>query len=311
MELQRAIDQAKDGDVIQVPKGVHPGALVIGKSLTLRGEGPGRSVLDAEGLGACVLIDGETAKVTLQGLTLRRGASPEGGCIAFRFGEWLEVEDCVLEEGQAASYGGGGARLAGHRARLVRTRIQKCSGLQGGGLLADELCEVELWACVLHGNTATQGGALRIKEGAKVTAVHCSLAGNRAQGQGPDQSPLGEEIVITGTQTRMPSLRLVNSIVAPKSPATPPIASFGRFPGEVSAAHCLFPAASQELAPKGPGVLFGAPEFMPQGQHRLALSPASPAVGAGDASATPPGLTDPLGNPLAHEGRAPIGAYAG
>jgi hypothetical protein len=50
---------------------------------------------------------------------------------------------------------------------------------------------------------------------------------------------------------------------------------------------------------------------MPQGQHRLALSPTSPAVGAGDATATPPGLTDLLGRPLAQAGRAHIGAYAG
>ncbi len=311
MDLQRAIDQAKDGDVILVPRGVHPGTLVIEKSLTLRGEGPGKSILDGEGRGACVLVNAETAKVKLQGLTLRKGASPEGGNIAYRMGELLEVEDCVLEDGQAASYGGGGGRLAGRRARLVRTRIQKCDGLQGGGLLADEECEVELIACALTGNTATQGGALRIKEGAKVTCVHCSLAENSAKSHGPNQSPLGDEIVITGTMSRTPSLKLINCIVAPKGPGTPPVATFGKFGGEVSAAHCLFPTAARELAPGGPGNVFAQPEFMPQGQHRLALSPTSGAVGAGDPKATPEGLTDPLGNPLAAAGRAHIGAYAG
>ncbi len=307
MELQQAINEAKDGATIPVPKGVHTGVLIIEKSLTLQGEGPGKSVLDAEGKGACVLVNADGVRVRLAGLTLRRGASPEGGCVAFRQGELLDVEDCVLEDGQAMSYGGGGARLAGKRARLRRTRIHQCQGQQGGGLLADELCEVELSGCVLTGNTATQGGALRIKEGAKVLAVHCTFADNRAGGQ----SPLGDEIAITGTLSRTPSLTLKNSLVAPAQSHTPPVATFGQYAGEVSAHHCLFPPAAKAHAPAGANNLFASPEFMPQGQHRLALSPTSPALNAGDAAATPGGLTDPLGHPLAHGGKAHIGAYGG
>ena len=307
MELQRAINEAKDGATITVPKGVHTGALIIEKSVTLQGEGPGKSVIDAEGKGACVLVNADGIRVRLQGLTLRKGASPEGGCVAFRAGDLLELDDCVLEDGQAMSYGGGGARLAGRKARLWRTRIHKCQGQQGGGLLADEWCEVELTGCALTQNTATHGGALRIKEGAKVTALHCSFADNLAAGQ----SPVGDEIVITGTLSRTPQLLLRNCLVAPKPPGTPPVATFGKFPGEVTALHCLFPPTAKERAPSGTGNVFAPPELMPQGQHRLALSPTSPALNAADASLTPAGLTDPLGQPLAQGGRAHIGAYGG
>ena len=305
MDLQQAIDSAPAGSTITIPRGVYENPLFIEKSLTLRGEGPGKSILDVKGRGACVLINGAEVDVTLIGLGLKNGASPEGGCIAFR-GRSLTVEDSLLEGGASKMYGGGGARLLGARARLVRTRITKCLGQQGGGLLADDACEVELIGCVLTGNTAVHGGGLRVKEGARVRLVHCTVADNQATGT----NALGDEILISGTLTRTPELQVINSIVAPRAPNTPPIASLGQFPGKLVASHCLFPSGAKSLVPEGPGLVFAPPEFMPQGQHRLALSPTSPAVGSADPNATPPSLTDLLGNAFGRGGRSDIGAYS-
>ncbi len=307
MDLQREIDDAPAGGTVTVPSGTFESALVIEKSITLRGAGPGKSILDAQGSGACVLINSPDAKVSLIGLTLRRGASPEGGCIAYRMGEALHVEDCVLEEGSAKSYGGGGARLAGHSATLLRVRILNCDGQQVGGILADALCEIEATGCVLTGNQATQGGGLRVKEGARIRLVHCTLADNRAVGK----NALGDEIVITGTLTRTPELLLINSIVAPKSPGALPIGTFGPYSGKLTLSHTLLPPSAKEKVSPGPGLVFASPEFMPQGQHRQALSPTSPAIGAGDPGATPQGLADFRGKPLQKAGRSDLGAYAG
>jgi hypothetical protein len=307
MDLQREIDSAPDGGTVEIPKGTWEAVLVIRKSITLRGEGPGKSILDGQGRGACVLVDAPNAKVNLVGLTLKHGTSPEGGCISYRSGESLHVEDCVLVEGAAKAYGGGGARLAGRKASFLRVRILECSGQQGGGILADGLCETELIGCVLSGNQASQGGALRVKEGAKVRLVHCTFAGNKAVGK----NALGDEIVITGTMTRTPELAVINSILAPGAPAAIPLGTFGPYNGKVSLAHTLLPGSAKDRVPPGPGLVFASPEFMPQGQHRQAISAGSPAIGAGDPAATPSELTDFLGNPLLKAGKSDLGAYAG
>src|SRR4051794_26004560 len=82
MNLNDAVQNAKPGDTITVPEGVHAGTLLIDKPLTLKGAGPVKSTIDARRQGACVLINGEDAKVTLKGLTLLNGSSPHGGCVA-------------------------------------------------------------------------------------------------------------------------------------------------------------------------------------------------------------------------------------
>ncbi|MBI3186048.1 MAG: hypothetical protein HYZ28_28255 [Myxococcales bacterium] len=303
MDLQETIDRAGEGATVEVPPGTTEASLVIDKSITLRGAGPGKSVIDGKKRGSCVLVGGAKAKVRLCGLSLVNGGSDVGGCIAFRLGELLELEDCLLEGGSALAYGGGGALLAGKKARLCRVRVTRCRGQQGGGILVDEECEAELWACALFANAASWGAGLRVKEAARVRLLHCTLAEDAGSKKGP-----GGEIAVDGTMTRTPELEVVNCILVPKGDA-PAITSAGKFSGKVALRHSLLPK-SAEGAFSGEGVLFGTPWFLPVGKHRCALSAESAGAGKADPAATPPGLLDLMGRPLAAKGHADMGAYA-
>jgi nitrous oxidase accessory protein len=68
--IQAAIDKAKEGAVICLAEGTWEENLVIGKGLTLRGLGPGKSVIKGSG-GPVILITSDTEiEVIVEGLTI-------------------------------------------------------------------------------------------------------------------------------------------------------------------------------------------------------------------------------------------------
>jgi nitrous oxidase accessory protein NosD len=76
--LQQAIDQARKGDVICLQEGTWEENIKIGKSLVLRGQGPGATIIKAveEGLPG-IWIVGRKIQVGLEGLTI---TGAYGGC---------------------------------------------------------------------------------------------------------------------------------------------------------------------------------------------------------------------------------------
>lgn len=305
MNLQQLIHQAKPGATIDIPAGTYPGPLEIKKPITLKGAGAAKTVLDAKGQGACVLVNDASAEVTLIGLTLANGSSPAGGAISYLDGKRLQVEDCVLEGSTCKQYGGGGAFLLGPSALFTRVRFHRNMGTQGGAVLVDAECTAELRGCLITGNAAQLGGALCIREAAKVTLVHCTIGDNTGLGK----APAGPELLIGGTMSRTPELRLINSIVFPKQPTTNAVQQLGKFKGNVTVAHSLLPDADRSVL-QGEGLRFGPPDFFPSGNHRQKLGPSSPAAATADPRRTPAGLKDFLGKALSREADADMGAYA-
>jgi hypothetical protein len=302
MDLQALVDGAPEGATVALPPGTFRGTLVVTKGLTLAGAGAGKTVIDAESHGPCLLVDAPGAQVRVSGVSLLRGSSPRGGGVCFQAGE-LRLEDAVVEGGACRMYGGGGLLLSGQKATLVRVSVSRGVAGQGGGLLVDGECEVEAHACVFTRNAAEVGGGIRLVEAARLALVHCTVAGNQGRGK----TPSGPEIALSGSASRAPSLEAVNSIIAPTGPNAPGVLQLGTFPGMVKLSHCLLPASMKGA--DGTGLRHGDPEFMPSGGHRCALGPTSPAAAAADPSRTPEGLKDLRGRPLRRGGEADAGAY--
>ncbi|MBM4378742.1 MAG: hypothetical protein FJ086_05490 [Deltaproteobacteria bacterium] len=303
MELQALVDGAPEGATVALPPGTWKGTLLVTKGLTLQGAGPGKTVIDAQGLGPCLLVDAPGAQVKVTGVSLLNGSSPRGGGVCFQAGT-LRLEDAAVEGGACQMYGGGGLLLSGQKALLVRVSVTRGVGGQGGGMLVDGECEVEAQACVFTRNAAEVGGGIRLVEAAQVRLVHCTVAGNQGRGR----TPAGPEVALSGSSSRVPALELVNSVVAPTGAAAPGVLQLGAFPGVVRLSHCLLPASMQGA--EGTVLRFGNPEFMPSGGHRCALGPTSPAAAAADPFRTPEGLLDLRGRPLRRGDEADAGAYA-
>ncbi len=76
--IQLAIDQAVDGDTVNIAPGTyHESINFRGKNITVQGSGPG-VVIDNLGAGAPVsIISGETRRAVLQNVTIQNGAAQE------------------------------------------------------------------------------------------------------------------------------------------------------------------------------------------------------------------------------------------
>ena len=303
MDLQALVDGAPEGATVALPPGTWNGTLVVTKALTLRGAGAGRTVIDAQSHGPCLVVDAPGARVQVSGVSLLRGSSPRGGGVCFQAGE-LRLEDVNIEGGACRMYGGGGLLMSGQKATLVRVSVSRGGAGQGGGMLVDGECEVEAQGCVFTRNAAEVGGGIRLVEGARLRLLHCTVAGNQGRGR----TTSGPEVALSGSSNRAPTLVALNSIIAPAAAASPGVLQLGSFPGVLQLSHCLLPGSMQGV--EGAALRFGDPEFMPSGGHRCALGPSSPAAAAADPAQTPDGLLDLRGHPLRRGAEADAGAYA-
>jgi len=153
--IQRAIDLAPPGAVIALPPGVWEENLLIGKPLTLRGAGAGRSVIRAREPGQPVLRIAADLPIAVRIEELAVG----GG----RFAEPFENHGVLV---------GGQARLT-----LTDCAVE---GNEWHGVLVQHEAQAFLIRCLVAGNwvhgVAVEGGAAGVSE--------CTIEGNGAHGIG-------------------------------------------------------------------------------------------------------------------------------
>ena len=183
--IQAAIDQAPDGTVICLAEGEWAEHVTIGKSITLRGEGAGRSVIQATDTDQHVVVirkeqgdgaDQRVLEVSVEGMAVAglygyrvgilvsSGTEVEiAGCTITRCGSGIAVEgeaqvtvsDCVISENQASPdpgfYGDGdGIGLSGN----AQATITNCTILGNGnqGAVLWETSVAEISGCVIRGS---------------------------------------------------------------------------------------------------------------------------------------------------------------
>lgn len=159
--LQTMIDNAADGDSLDIAAGTYTENLTIGdKNLTLRGANRATTIIQA--------------------------ASSSGRVIYANSNKGLRLENLTIKGGHPSGVGGGGVYAAGGTLQIVNCRITDNSAFYGGGVFLDHSgSSLVVSNSVIDLNTATAiGGGLYAFGSATLynTAVDSNSAGEHGGG---------------------------------------------------------------------------------------------------------------------------------
>ena len=146
ISVQRAIDTARAGDVVDIGPGVWREAIDLkGKSILLKGrDGAAKTVLDATGLSGSVItcVSGEGPGTVIEGLTISGGTGSK---------------ELAGDESRV-----GGGLFAMHSSPTFRGCIFRGNAvkLNGGGAYCGPHANVRFERCQFVGNVAVKGGAI-------------------------------------------------------------------------------------------------------------------------------------------------------
>jgi hypothetical protein len=197
--LREAVAQVRAGgaEIVLMDRVHTEGGTVIDRDLTLRGFGPGATVLqaapDPEEAADRVLQIEAGATVLVYGLTIRHGNAPgfyrSGGGVRNYGG--LTLENCVVRDNRAV-YGAGilnrgvlalrDCTVAGNRGLPMNTaeRLDAtgCTG-SGGGIKNEPGGRLTLEGCTISGNSSLRmGGGLFLSCESSAVLVNCTISGN-------------------------------------------------------------------------------------------------------------------------------------
>ncbi|MHC4745549.1 MAG: right-handed parallel beta-helix repeat-containing protein, partial [Planctomycetota bacterium] len=165
--IQAAIDDANDGDTVEIQAGRYtgPGNRDIdfkGKAITVcSANGPGDCIIDCNGTEAdphrgFIFQNSEGPTSVLSGLTIINGYSGSGGAIYCRLSS-PTIAHCIIAGNRASSRGGGlrfGSGWGMSPAFLINCTIAgNSAGRLGGGIYAIGKADVTIINSIVRGNS--------------------------------------------------------------------------------------------------------------------------------------------------------------
>lgn len=212
--IQKGIDRAGKGDVVQVKKGTYYETIDFkGKAITVRGTDPNSwvvvaaTIINAKGSGSVVTFDSsEDANSLLAGFTITRGgrgiycrrASPTiANCVIalnknknrgggmYNRGECSPTVTSCFFVGNNAEYGGGMGNWDESCPTVTNCVFYKnTAGSDGGGMFNEE-SSPRIINCTFFGNDAVdEGGGLYGEDGSDPKLYNCIFWGNDAGDEG-------------------------------------------------------------------------------------------------------------------------------
>jgi hypothetical protein len=169
--VQAAIDAASDGDLIDVAAGTYLETIdLLGKAVTIQGEGPCCTYIDAGGSGPAVTCaSGEGPGTRILHFTIRNGVGTLDGGLTRGGGLYAPdgapaFHNCTFDN-NAADLGAGAYLADGAQARFTTCRfVANHATGEGGGLYAT-VGPGELNTCNFSDNTAPAGaGAVVLRD---------------------------------------------------------------------------------------------------------------------------------------------------
>ena len=137
-DLQSLIDNANEGDVVQVPVGTYTENIFIDKNLTLQGTDANETILDGNKTGSAITIGFfHPVNVKLSKVTVKNGSAHKGGGIYIDMGSNVTAENCMIQLNHAIHSGGGVYVDRDSVFKLVDTKISLNTADFGGGIYTD------------------------------------------------------------------------------------------------------------------------------------------------------------------------------
>ncbi|MDQ1261781.1 MAG: hypothetical protein QG575_962 [Euryarchaeota archaeon] len=162
MKIQGAANVAFGGDTINVAAGTYVENIKIYRSMTLKGAGSGKTIIDGDKKGSVLTlgkscVNNRNVKMDLSGLTIQNGKASYGGGIA-NVGCNLALTDVSLTGNTAVN--GGGAICSTGTVTMNSGSITGNTAKSGGGIY-NYFGTVNLKGGSITGNTAsTKGGGI-------------------------------------------------------------------------------------------------------------------------------------------------------
>ncbi|MCB0582735.1 MAG: hypothetical protein KDD10_25880, partial [Phaeodactylibacter sp.] len=185
--LRLAVASANPGDTVafdavtdRIPFTLALGEIMIDKSITIMGNGPGITIVSGGNLGRIFNI-ADAGVVSISGMTLANGLALESGGAIRSENSSLELSNVVIADsearGSAATQGGGGiVNIGGTLTVLNGTLIANNSATgasgSGGGILNLSGGTLIVSSSTISGNTSVRaGGGIEDNSGAGTTVV--------------------------------------------------------------------------------------------------------------------------------------------
>ncbi len=206
--IQAAINDADDGDVIMVFPGTYIGTgnvniSFLGKAITVQSVAPempeivATTIVDCnnDGCGFAFGVPGGGDKASvLDGLTITNGIGVsvgqfpfpvlyKGGAIVAGFNSNTTIKNCVIE-GNTAFNGGGGIYCAGSDPTFINCTINGNTTVDVGGGIYCESSSPTFINCTINGNTTVYVGGGIYCESSSPTFINCTINGNNANVDG-------------------------------------------------------------------------------------------------------------------------------
>jgi len=210
--IQAAIDDSNDGDMIVVNDGVYtgPGNYEIdfrGKSIVVKSQnGPEVTIVDAQKKGCCFIFNhGEGVDSLLDGFTIINGQRQNGAGIYIANFNWPVITNCVIRNNSAEEDGGGIYIPWYSCAKLINCEfIENTAGKNGGGIA----CRRSVIAinCKFKCNSAGEhGGGTYDLFSWSTFLINCTLSGNSA-------NLFGGGVYTSESDTRLTNCTLTTNI---------------------------------------------------------------------------------------------------
>jgi predicted outer membrane repeat protein len=191
--ITAAIANANSGDEILIAPGLYAENLdVIDKDLALRNAGGGTVTVFGQGLDKCFRSTGTSTDVVLEGLTFTNGFSTTAGAgVSIEGGSRADIIDCIIENNEATTIGGGLYMSGG--GTVTNTIIRNnTSASDGGGVDLRGTLPKVFTNVTIEGNTGVNGGGLSYSTNADIADfIRCTFRNNTATVRGGAIAVLG------------------------------------------------------------------------------------------------------------------------